>query len=155
MYKKILVAIDGSECSDKAFEAALALAKDLKAQLTALYVIDRPWTFSDMLGYDPSAMGRAFAEEGVLVTTNARTLMHSSAVDGDTRVAEVELLDEDVPSVIVRIAVEVSADLIMLGTHGRRGFRRVVIGSVAEQSVRRSTLPVLLIPVSAMAKNAA
>ena len=56
---------------------------------------------------------------------------------------------DDVPTLVLNAAKAEGSDLIVMGTHGRRGFQRLILGSVAERCVRQSTLPVLLIPSAA------
>jgi nucleotide-binding universal stress UspA family protein len=63
-----------------------------------------------------------------------------------TEVVEVELLDDDIAHQIEKAAEAVQADVVVMGTHGRRGFKRLMLGSVAERFVRVSSRPVLLVP---------
>ena len=74
--------------------------------------------------------------------------MQAAGVKGETKLGEATSLN-DVSSLILDGAKAFDADLLVLGTHGRRGFRRLVLGSIAEQCVRHATLPVLLIPAAA------
>ncbi|WP_143328468.1 universal stress protein, partial [Caballeronia terrestris] len=67
-------------------------------------------------------------------------------VKGTPRVVEVELTGDDIAQRILQSAVEFNADLVVMGTHGRRGWRRLVLGSVAEHFMRIANCPVLLIP---------
>jgi nucleotide-binding universal stress UspA family protein len=73
-------------------------------------------------------------------------------VKGELVVGEASTID-DVSVVVLKAAADFNADLLVMGTHGRRGFQRLILGSVAERCVRQATLPVLLIP-SASGKSA-
>ncbi|KAG8152512.1 universal stress protein [Burkholderia catarinensis] len=146
MYSNILVALDGSDTSSRALEAALMLASETGARLTPVYVVDFLVPAYDAYGYDPSILIDAFREEGLRVTEDAAKRMKARDVAGTPQISNVAPAGEDIPQRIVRLANEVEADLIVMGTHGRRGFRRLVLGSVAERVLRHATCPVLMIP---------
>ncbi|TDV34025.1 nucleotide-binding universal stress UspA family protein [Paraburkholderia caballeronis] len=153
MYSRILVALDGSETASRAFDTALDLARDAGAQLLPLYVIDAPVLAYDVPGYDPSIVRNAFVEEGERIAADARERMAKRGVVGEPRIVEVKMPGEDVAHCIQQAAADWHAQLIVIGTHGRRGVRRMVLGSVAERVLRSATCPVLL--VSANMKTAA
>lgn len=144
MYQRILVAIDGSDTSRNAFFAALDLARG-GARLRPLFVIDDLPLYFSVPGYDPSLVTRARTEEGQEVMDQAADAMRSHSVDGEALMVTADST-EGVAERIIRAAREFNADLLVLGTHGRRGVRRLVLGSVAEQTVRLAGLPVLLVP---------
>ncbi|WP_396333418.1 universal stress protein [Burkholderia anthina] len=152
MYSNILVALDGSDTSSRALDAALNLASETGARLTPVYVVDFLVPAYDTYGYDPSILIDAFREEGLRVTEDAARRMKARDVAGTPRISNVEPAGEDIPQRIVSLADEIAADLIVIGTHGRRGFRRLVLGSVAERVLRHATCPVLMIPASCAAK---
>ncbi|WP_164721318.1 universal stress protein, partial [Burkholderia stagnalis] len=149
MYSNILVALDGSETSLHALDAALTLASEMKAQLTPVYVVDLLVPAYDALGYDPSILIDAFREEGLRVTADAAKRMAEHGVSGTPLIASVEPAGEDIAQRILIIARDAGADLIVMGTHGRRGFRRLMLGSVAERVLRGATCAVLMIPTRA------
>ncbi|SDC96139.1 universal stress protein [Paraburkholderia lycopersici] len=151
MYSRILVALDGSETAAAALDAAIRLAHGTGAELLPLYVIDIPAIAYEVPGFDPSIARDAYVEESRIVCADAQTRMTSEGVKGTPRSAEVELGGEDVAQCIERIAADWRADLIVMGTHGRRGVRRLVLGSVAERVLRSARCPVLLIPLRAAA----
>jgi len=155
MYSNILVALDGSDASSRALDAALALAAETGARLTPVYVVDFLVPAYDTSGYDPSILVDAFREEGLRVTEDAATRMKARDVAGTPRIANVAPAGEDVAQRIVGLAGEIDADLIVIGTHGRRGFRRLVLGSVAERVLRHATCPVLMIPACCASKASA
>jgi nucleotide-binding universal stress UspA family protein len=137
--KTILVATDFSECAEQALDYAVALAGVLDAKIHLLNVIVIP------------AMG--IPEVGIAVSS---TLIESTArtqqAELDKRAAghaaagiETLLRTGDARDVILDAAREIGADLIVMGTHGRRGVRRALIGSIAESVVRTAPCPVLTI----------
>jgi nucleotide-binding universal stress UspA family protein len=144
MYKTVLVAVDGSPTSDLGLEEAIPLAAEQKATLCVLHVIDEHvfaqgldmplyieglWDALREAGRDVLAKAVKKAELG---GATARSILAETA---GRRVADV-ILDE---------ARKCRADLIVLGTHGRRGMSRLVMGSDAEGVVREATVPVLLV----------
>ncbi|WP_322025536.1 universal stress protein [Burkholderia sp. BCC1977] len=152
MYSNILVALDGSDTSSRALDAALTLASETGARLTPVYVVDFLVPAYDPYGYDPSILVDAFREEGLRVTEDAARRMKARDVAGTPQISNVAPAGEDVAQRIVGFAGEIGADLIVIGTHGRRGFRRLVLGSVAERVLRHATCPVLMIPASGASK---
>ncbi|RQR52980.1 universal stress protein [Burkholderia sp. Bp9140] len=148
MYSNILVALDGSDTSSRALDAALNLAAETGARLTPVYVVDVLVPAYDAYGYDPSILIDAFREEGLRVTEDAARRMKARDVAGTPQISNVAPAGEDVAQRIAGLAGELDADLIVLGTHGRRGFRRLVLGSVAERVLRHARCPVLMIPAS-------
>jgi nucleotide-binding universal stress UspA family protein len=148
MYKRILVAVDGSDTSRRAFEGALALAKAMGATLQPYYVIENTPMYFDAPGYDPSILRNQMIAQGNELAAQLTGTMREQGVNGEMLTGEASSLD-DVPTLVLNAAKTAGADLIVMGTHGRRGFQRLILGSVAERCVRQSTLPVLLIPSAA------
>ncbi|WP_321842127.1 universal stress protein [Paraburkholderia bannensis] len=148
MYKRILVAVDGSETSRRAFEAALDLAKAMGSTLQPFYVVENTPMYFDAPGYDPSILRTQMIAQGKELAEDMDKAMRERGVQGAMVTGEASSLD-DVPTLVLSAAKAQGADLIVMGTHGRRGFQRLILGSVAERCVRQSTLPVLLIPTAA------
>ncbi|MFT4069387.1 universal stress protein [Paraburkholderia sp.] len=148
MFHRLLVALDGSDTASRAFDAALTLAAEHGAELMPLYVIDVPVIAYDAPGFDPCVIQDAFAEEGKRITADAQSRMDARGVKGTARTVEAAISGEDVAHRIIGTAREWRADAIVMGTHGRRGFRRMVLGSVAERVLRGACCPVLLIPAA-------
>jgi nucleotide-binding universal stress UspA family protein len=149
MYSRILVALDGSETASHAFDSAIRLALETGAEVQPLYVIDMPLMAYEVPGYDPSIVRDAFIEESRVIAADAEARMAQQGVKGAPRSVEVELGAEDIAQCIERVATDWHADLIVMGTHGRRGVRRLVLGSVAERVLRYARCPVLLVPARA------
>ncbi|HEY2021890.1 universal stress protein [Paraburkholderia sp.] len=153
MYTRILVAVDGSNTSRRAFEAALDLAKSSGAVLRPFYVVENTPMYFEAPGYDPSILRNRLVEEGKELRAEFSKAMAEQGVNGDPAVAEASSLG-DVSEIVLKAAAEFEADLLVMGTHGRRGFQRLILGSVAERCVRQATLPVLLIPAAASTDKA-
>jgi len=144
MYQRILVPIDGSEPSARGLSEALKLAKNQGATLRVIHVINELVVIASYEGviYTGELM-QALRDAGQALLAKARDQASASNVSVET--ALVEAHGGQAGSSIVKEANEWHADLIVLGTHGRRGLSRVVMGSDAEQVVRQATVPVLLV----------
>lgn len=131
--KTILFPTDFSTLSDAALGHATALAKDTGAKLLIVHV-EEP----------PAAYGAGEMYYGIPDPDNAELRrMLAKVVPSDPSVAyEHRLVIGDPADEIVRLAEQEKVDLIVLGTHGRTGLRRMLMGSVAEAVVRRATCPV-------------
>jgi nucleotide-binding universal stress UspA family protein len=142
MYQRILVPVDGSSTSDRGLQEAIRLAKLTGAQLRLLHVVDvlASWQAAEVPSADLLEWARKAGEE-VLVA--ARALVHAAGVPVDT--VSYESTHGRVAELVADEALRWQADLIVLGTHGRRGVGRVLIGSDAEQVVRLAPVPVLLV----------
>lgn len=144
MYRRILVAVDGSRPSNKALAAALKLAKQQRARLRVVHVADvlppggmEP-AYIDVDTYRDSALT---AGRDVIRRAEARARAARVRVES----ALVETVGHDVSSAVVEQARRWRADLVVLGTHGRTGLARLFMGSVAEGVVRHASAAVLLI----------
>ncbi|SAK93861.1 universal stress protein [Caballeronia ptereochthonis] len=146
MYTRILAPIDGSITSSHAFDEALKIARANGAMLQPLYVVDpQPLAYDATATFYPD-MRDALLEEGRRLTAQAAERMTQEGVKGTPRVSEVELTGDNVAQRIETCAEDFGADLVVMGTHGRRGWRRLVLGSVAERFMRLARVPVMLVP---------
>lgn len=149
MFRNMLVAIDGSPTSNRGLRMAIELAKEQRATLHVLHVIDDTVLATSIDGgayVPPSYMDNML--EGMRET--ARRVMAAAeklATAHGIGIAPVliEANGHGVAHVILAQARKLHADLIVLGTHGRRGLRRLVMGSDAEAVLREATAPVLLV----------
>ncbi|MBP0638765.1 universal stress protein [Cupriavidus sp. AcVe19-6a] len=145
MYQTILVAIDGSDCGDRALAEAIQLAAMLKARLEIVHVVDNSYLKYDM-GYGNLADLRPdLVEGGRCLLAEAAAKAHAGKVECHTQLVDEILAIGDIATAIDAAAQRVHADLVVVGTHGRRGVRRLVMGSVAEGLVQESKVPVLLV----------
>jgi nucleotide-binding universal stress UspA family protein len=94
-----------------------------------------------------SKVRAAFVKEGAISLADAAAKMLRAGVKGSTLVVEVEPLGDDIAQRITADEKDFSADLVVMGTHGRCGWRRLMLGSVAERFLRISNRPVLLVPL--------
>ena len=147
MFKRILVAIDGSRTSERAFAAALDLAVTHQAIMQPYYVVEAGPMYLDVPGYDPTTLQASLTEQGAALAAEATGQMKARGVSGEVVTVEATASD-DVATLIIKAADAFKADLLIMGTHGRKGFQRLILGSVAERCLRQATLPVLLIPSS-------
>lgn len=150
MFKRILVAVDGSTPSDRALAAGLQLAKEQHAKLCVVHVAD----VLPPASVEPTYMYLDSYRDAILA--GGRAMIRSAAsqakrarVPAETML--IESVTHDPSGEIVAEAKRWRADLITLGTHGRTGLVRVFLGSVAEGVVRHAPAAVLLIrgPVKA------
>ncbi|MBB5467596.1 nucleotide-binding universal stress UspA family protein [Paraburkholderia sp. CI2] len=149
MFHRLLIALDGSDTASRAFDAALTLAAESGAELQPLYVIDVPVIAYDAPGFDPCVIHDAFIEEGKRIAADAQSRMTARGIKGTARTVEAAITGEDVAHRIVEAALEWHADAIVMGTHGRRGVQRLMLGSVAERVLRSASCPVLMVPAHA------
>jgi len=145
MFKRILVPVDGSATSRRGLRAAIDLAKAQRARLIILNIVDAMPVFASlegMVAYDPGIL-EALRKGGEAILARAAAEAKKRGVKAKTVLAE--NLAGRVADVIVRQAKKQRADLLVIGTHGRRGLSRMVMGSDAELVVRYSPAPVLLV----------
>lgn len=144
--RQILVATDFSSGSDEAFAIALDLAKQTRASLEIVHVLELG------LAQFPFALS-VIDDGGALINFAERELARREKEAAASGIAATTtLLEGATASEIVRRAADIGADLIVLGTHGRRGLAHAVLGSVAERVVEHADCPVLTVP---FAKRAA
>ena len=152
MFKRILVAVDGSLTSNRGLKTAIELAKVHGAVLEAVHVIDDMAIAQGSAGFNGAGYVPAqYIDEWLkdLRKSGQRILEHAEKVAENRgyrlQTALVETLGQGVAHVVLKQARKLSADLIVMGTHGRRGLRRVLMGSDAEAVLRESRVPVLLV----------
>jgi nucleotide-binding universal stress UspA family protein len=139
MYKRILVPVDGSETSRKALVAALQLARETGGTVRVLHVLDE---LAYMTTYDYSGqILEAARKEAAKVIEQASEIAGASGVPAESKLLEVP--GRRLGEVVADEARAWEADLVVVGTHGRRGVSRLVLGSGAEQVIRLAPVPVL------------
>ncbi len=145
MYQRILVAVDGSDTSERALHEAMLLAKNQQALLRVAYVVDEASIFSDTEFVDRTAIERAAIHTGHKVLEKAKKAAEAEGLSVETKMLETESVGEKVAHAIVEEARQWPADLIVVGTHGRKGLRHLFMGSIAEGVMRDSPVPLLLV----------
>ncbi|MGE8367071.1 universal stress protein [Cupriavidus basilensis] len=145
MYQKILLAVDGSRSSDLALSQAITVAKATGSEVKVLFVADDSDVFFSVGSYDPNKLMEGILAVGRNALAAAATRLAEAGVPHATRILERPVSPGQISTTIVEEADRWDADLIVVGTHGRRGFRRLVMGSVAEGVVHKSNKPVLMV----------
>ncbi|MCF6158152.1 MAG: universal stress protein [wastewater metagenome] len=138
--KKILCPVDHSEYSYFALKYAISLALKDEAKLYLMHVIDsRPYD-SEIYKFSPYKI-----TESDIAKTHSD--LRDSLPEGTTDVLAVEtIVVEGIPfQEIINTSIEIGADIIVMGTHGRTGLSHIMMGSVAEKVVRKSQCPVLTV----------
>ncbi len=148
MYTKILVALDGSRTSDLALHEAVRIA-DVGTKIIAITVVENPLIgySAPVVAYDFAVMHDAFLQKSKNILDKARRdIQFFGNVHIETHVIDANPnSNNDVALAIEDAAKKYHADLIVVGTHGRQGIKRFFLGSIAEQVIRQSQLPVLII----------
>ncbi|GIW34125.1 universal stress protein [Meiothermus sp.] len=141
MFRKILIAVDESSCSERAGRVGLAFAKKLNAQVVATHVMKAPPTYWGLAA--PSDTMKRHAQE---ILEPWALLGQQMQLDLHTE----PMHDEDIAEGIVYLANRSQCDLIVMGMHGREGLGRMLLGSVAEGVAHHAPVPLLLVrPVPA------
>lgn len=146
LFRKILVPTDFSDCAQQALVTATSLAEKLDAEVEILHVLwlPPPYVGTEVMampvagGKDMQAMIKQRAEEQL------DKLVDTVGKPWESRLTK-RLSPGDPASEVVRVAEEGGHDLIIMGTHGRKGLTRLLLGSVAEKVVRNAECPVMTI----------
>lgn len=156
MFKCILVALDGSPTSNAGLKSAVQLASDQHASLVGLHVIDDgAVTINFEGGYVPAAyvdkLYDSLRQNGRAILAKAEAAARAAGVE--MKAVLVESRGRTIAQAILAQVRKAKADLIVIGTHGRRGLSRVLMGSDAEAVVREARVPVLLVRTPERAKR--
>jgi nucleotide-binding universal stress UspA family protein len=143
MYKQILVPIDGSDTSNLALTHAIALAKQQHSTLRLFHVIDLTSAYSSVNAPHVVERQNALQAEGRKVIDDGSAPALAAGIHYDSKC--ITASDKHIYDLIEEEAKSWPADLIVIGTHGRRGISRLLLGSVAEALARISSKPLLLI----------
>lgn len=150
--KKILIALDYDPTAQKVAETGYTLAKAMHAQAILLHVTSDASYYSS-LNYSPIMGFGGFNSVDTVQTDNVEELMRV-AQDYLAKTKR-HLGDEKIQAIvksglfgetILNTASELKADIIVMGTHGRRGLEKILVGSVAENVLHHSSIPLLIIP---------
>lgn len=149
--KKLLIAVDYDPSAEKVAEAGYALGMATGAQMILLHVVAEPAYYSSM-EYSPIMGFTGFADphipemvESELKTEATRYLEQSKKHLGDGPV-EIMVAEGVFADAILKVASETKVDMIVMGRHGRKGLKKLLMGSVVEKVLHHSTVPLLIIP---------
>jgi nucleotide-binding universal stress UspA family protein len=146
MYGKILVPMDGSDTALKGLNEAIKIAKALGSTICLVHVVNEfifDYSFSPAAYADAAGVIDGLRERGQAIIADAGALVRAHGLEPSS--VMLESIGGPAADLIVAQAAESHADLIVMGTHGRRGLRRMALGSDAEQVIRMATVPVLLV----------
>lgn len=147
MYKHILVAIDDSQTSKKALEEAILLAKLHEATLEIVHAVDesllQSFTTHGATLANAEPLQQAMVQNGETVLAEAKATVAAAGLTPKARL----LVSQDLHAAdqIADAVDHAKADLLVVGSHGRRGFRRLLLGSVAENVVRKVGISILIV----------
>ena len=142
MFARVLIPTDGSDAAQPAVDAAIELAETHGATLHVLHIVDQPTSVSGMGEGVPGLdnLLDALEKEGQKATTDVAARAKDRGIETTTAVRQGNPHDD-----ILSYAEENDIDVIVMGTHGRTGVKRALLGSVTEDIVRHSEIPVLTV----------
>ena len=143
MFKHILVPVDGSSTARQAIDKALAIAEAFKSTVTLVYVID-PYAFTGMgndFSYGQAEYLDAATREGHDAIAASRQVFEARGIPVNGSVVEGSAIYQ----AILDTAESIDADLVVMGSHGRRGLEKLVLGSVTAQVLSHAHLCVLVV----------
>ena len=146
MYKRILVATDGSDLSNTAVGSAIELAAAIGAELVALYVVPRyPVSYFEggitISVEDIARTEKQWSDKGQAVVDAVQEQAKAKGVTAKAVVAQSDLVAESIMSA----ATKHGCDLVVMASHGRKGIKRVLLGSETQHVLTHSTVPVLVL----------
>lgn len=146
MYKKILVATDGSPLSKKAVRSAIDLAATVGAELVALYVVPRyPVSYFEggvtISSQDVARIEKQWADKGQAVVDAVSAVAQAEGIKSRAVVSRSDLVAESILSAVKKY----KCDLVVMASHGRRGLKRILLGSETQHVLTHSSVPVLVL----------
>jgi nucleotide-binding universal stress UspA family protein len=144
MYHNILVPIDGTEIGQLGLREAIGLARGSDSRIRLIHVIDK--VPGDASSSAPEATRESTSQMRTgaeMIIAEAKTAVRAAGIEVDDRL--IEAIGERVGPFVISAAADWPAQLIVCGTHGRRGLTRMLLGSDAEYIVRHSSVPVLIV----------
>ena len=146
MYQRILVATDGSTLSKKAVRSSIALAAATGAELVALYVVPRyPVSYFEggitVAQDEISRAEKQWADKGQAVVDGVCAAAQADGVKVKPVLARSDLVAESIMSTVKKY----KCDLVVMASHGRKGIKRVLLGSETQHVLTHSTVPVLVL----------
>lgn len=146
MYRNILIATDGSDLADRAVQHGLSLVKEINAKTTIVTVTEN-WSITDIAALTEPGENDAIqrfeefqASEAKKILTEAESRANGVGVACET----IHVRDRHPAEGIIKTANSKNVDLIVMASHGRRGIKKLLLGSVANEVVSRASVPVLI-----------
>ena len=145
MFKRILVPVDGSRTAERGLDTAIRMARTRGATLCLLHIVDESVIMQNIEAGAAAMEGllESLRDAGRKIVARADARVRRAGLGSKTLL--LENITRSVSDVIIEQARKLRADVIVMGTHGRRGIARVVMGSAAEGVVRTAPVPVLLV----------
>ncbi|CAB3758460.1 universal stress protein UspA [Burkholderia puraquae] len=140
--RRMLFAVDGSPIALHALQTGLKFSRP-NSEFRTIYVLDRPVSLGDFVPVE--TLESALISDGNRALQNAAALLDGTTGHAQSQLIQTNRTGADVPHLIVNDALEWNADMIVMGTHGRRGVTGWLVGSVAERVARIAKTPVLLV----------
>lgn len=157
--KKILIAIDYNPTAEKIAEMGYELAKSMNAEVILLHVV-ADYTYYSSLDYSPIMGFDTFSNLGVLQTNTVLQLQDAAQeylqkCKNHLSDSSIKTLvkDGDSGDAIIEAANNLNVDIIVMGSHSRKGLDKILMGSVAEKVLRHSKVPLFIIPISEQEKK--
>ena len=147
MYKRILIATDGSELASKAVAHGIALAKDLNVPISVVTVTEA-WSSSDLARAARQGNQNPITQYEEMATAAASNILENAAQIAKSQGVTCELVhvrDQHPADGIIATAKEKGCDLIVMASHGRRGIGRLLLGSQANEVLTHSKVPALIV----------
>ena len=144
MYKKILVPLDGSELSEAVLDHVVTIAKGCQVPEVILIRVRMPLDNSVRIALNPEIaeeLDQAYNDEAISYLQKIASKLEKKGINVKVRVSEGNPAEE-----IIKFSKENKIELIVMSTHGRSGFSRLVFGGVADKVLRQTEVPVLLRP---------
>ncbi len=142
LYRKILIATDGSEYTKKAVDCGIDIANNTGAKLHAIYVVDTTAYSSIPLSAPMEYAYSILRQEGDMAIKYVAGRAEAAGLEVEGIIAQGHPAEE-----IIKYAEKNSIDLIVMGTLGKSGLDRFLLGSVADKVIRNSIIPVIAVPV--------
>ena len=147
VYRHILVPTDGSPASERAERAAVQIARRLRARITAIHVIApySPQAVAEIAASHPAPLNREeYRSAAEHRADTALQRVSGLAREARVPVVRLTLTDEDTGQALVRTARDAGCDLIVMGSHGRKGIERILAGSVSSDVLSGSDIATLI-----------
>ncbi|MBN9287386.1 MAG: hypothetical protein BGO43_15955 [Gammaproteobacteria bacterium 39-13] len=145
MFKRILVPVDGSRVGNFALSKAIDLSKDQKCKLRIVHSIDYIALTAGVEGIDAVSLQKSLKKAAEKILEKAKKTAQKKKVKVEVKLIESFKLTNRIDNMILKDAKRWRADLIIVGTHKKRGLKQILFGSQAENLMHKATIPILLI----------